>query len=276
MSNLNIACHLWAYNDLSLEDALGTIARLGFRYVDIGSGPHLDLEAAAKSPGREAQRIRDLLNYYDLQLADLYLLLPYLNDADPDRRDAQLSLFERLIPFAIALETPGITISPGVEGADGPAVALARSVPVLMDIVQAVEDVDVRISFEPHMDSPVTTPDTALAMVQAIPGMSLTLDPAHFLVQGYRMNEIEPLLPYTAHLHLRQAVKGRLQTPFRQGRLDLQELVADLIRADYFGMLTIEYAITVGWHGMMAVNITQEIVTMRDALRDLKHQATAM
>ncbi len=33
---IEFACHTWTFNDLTVPEALGTIARLGFRYADIG------------------------------------------------------------------------------------------------------------------------------------------------------------------------------------------------------------------------------------------------
>lgn len=269
---MQIACHAWAYNDRPLEEAIATIARLGFQNIDLGSGPHLDLEKAALQPGAEAGRIRALLEEFHLNLTDLYLLLPYINAPDPKRRTAQLALFERLIPFALALGTDGITVSPGILHPDGAEHSLARSIPALMQMSQAMEDTDLRFSFEPHMDSPVTTPAQVVMIVECVPGLSLNLDYAHFIVQGYTLGDLMPLLPHAAHVHVRQAVKGRLQTPYDQGRLDLQVMMHDLANADYHGVLTVEYMTTVGWHGMMPVNITQETVKTRDALREIRQQ----
>ncbi len=264
---IKIACHAWAYNDRPLEDALGTIARLGFRYVDLGTGPHFNTDTAATQPNAEAKSIRKLLKRYNLELTDLYLMLPYINAPDPARRDAQIALFERLVPFALALGTPGITISPGIVHPDGGEHALARSIPALMRMNEIIEDVDIRLSYEPHMDSPITTPENAILALEAVPGLSLSLDYAHFIVQGFSLGDLTPLLPHTAHVQLRQAVKGRLQTPYSQGRIDLGLLLRDLHAADYRGVVSIEYMNTVGWHGMMALNITQETVRTRDALR---------
>jgi len=267
---MELACHSWSYNDLSLEDACGTIARIGFRNIDLGSGPHLDLEEAALHPGSTAEKLRERFEDYELNLTDLYVVLPYINDPDPDRRETQISLFERLLPFALALGAPGITISPGVIHSDGEAHSLARSVPALLRMIQAAEDTDLRIAFEPHLDSPIHTPENVLLIIEAVPGLSLTLDYAHFVMQGYALGDLTPLLPHTAHVHIRQAVKGRLQTPFAQGRIDLKMLLSDLRAADYHGVLTVEYMANVGWHGTMPVNITQETVKTRDALRSLR------
>lgn len=272
---LQIACHSWAFNDRNLEEAAGTIARLGFRYLDLGSGPHLDLEAAAEYPEKTAQHIREVLSVLNLSLTDLYLNLPYINSADEEDRQIQLGLFTRLIPFALAVGTPGITISPGILHPDGDEHSLARSIPALLEMSQAIEDTDLRLSYEPHLDSPITTPEKALHIVECVPGLSLSLDYAHFIAQGFTLGDLTPLLPHTAHVHLRQAVKGRLQTPFDAGRIDLAMLMNDLDLADYHGILTIEYMTLVGWHGLMDVNIPQETVKTRDALRTIRTQRAA-
>ncbi|MBN1562598.1 MAG: hypothetical protein JXA10_02080, partial [Anaerolineae bacterium] len=76
MQGLQIACHAWAYNNLPLEEAVGTIARLGFRHLDLGSGPHLDVNRAAAYPAAEAETILQLLDQFGLTITDLYLMLP--------------------------------------------------------------------------------------------------------------------------------------------------------------------------------------------------------
>ncbi len=267
MPELHLACHAWAYNNLPLEEAVGTIARLGFRYIDLGSGPHLDVRHAAEHPQAAADRILSLLSAFDLQIADLYLLLPHINAPDPARREAHLALFRRLVPFAVALGTPGITITPGVLQPDGPAHSLARSVPALLRMVADVEDTELRLSFEPHMGSVASRPEQALLLLEAVPGLSVTLDYAHFAAQGIVRREILPLLEHVAHVHVRQARRGQLQTAHDMGTIDLIQLVEDLYRANYRGALTVEYMTTFGWYGMQEISITRETVRTRDVLR---------
>jgi len=264
---MRVACHAWAYNNLSLEDAVGTIARLGFRYIDLGSGPHLDVDRAAAYPEAEAAKILRLLEQFHLTLTDLYLMLPHTNSPDPDYREAELSLFERLIPFAVALGTPGITISPGIVQKDGQDHSLARAIPALLRIVEAAEDTDLRISFEPHMDSVAQKPEQALLLLDAVPGLSLTLDYSHFVFQGTTLSDLTPLLEHVAHVQVRQAKKGCLQIAFDEGALDIPQMLQDLHKQGYRGAVTIEYMTTFGWHGMKKVSIGKEIVRMRDALR---------
>lgn len=267
MPQITIACHAWAYNNLSFDDAVGTIARLGFRYIDLGSGPHLDVGRAAAYPQAEADRILALLDEFELEITDLYLMMPHTNAQDPAKREAHLSLFERLIPFAEALRTPGITISPGIIQPDGLEHSMARAVPALLRMLQAAEDTDLRISFEPHMDSVAQRPEHAMLLLEAAPGLSVTLDYAHFVTQGIVRREIEPLMEHIAHVHVRQARRGVLQTRYDDGTINIAELVEDLYEIGYRGALTVEYMTTVGWHGMQKVSITRETVRTRDILR---------
>ena len=267
MPVMRIACHAWAYNDLPLREAAATIARLGFRYIDLGSGPHLDVSRAAAYPEAEASTIRQILDQFDLAPTDLYLMLPAINAPDPAQREAQITIFERLVPFAVALATPGITISPGLIHSDGPAHSLARTVPALLRMLRSVEETDLRVSFEPHMDSVIRRPEEALLLLEAVPGLSITLDFAHFVYQGIVSREIAPLLEHVAHVHVRQARRGNLQTPHDEGTINLDQLLGDLYAAGYRGTLTVEYMTTFGWHNMKPVRINHETVRTRDALR---------
>jgi sugar phosphate isomerase/epimerase len=267
---LDFSCHAWGFNNHSFVEAVATVARLGFRYIDLGTGPHIDLVQAAQKPVQAAESINRTLQDFNLQLADFYLMLPYINAPETERRERQLKLFESLIPFANALDTPGITVSPGILHTDGPEHSLARAVPALQQMLDVTEDDDLRVSFELHMDSAVTTPEQALILMEAVPGLSLTLDATHLVVQKLSWEKIKPLLEFTAHVHIRQASPKRLQSDFAEGTLDLHQIMRDLNAVNYHGFVTIEYMTTFGWHGTAEVNIPQQIVFTRDALREAR------
>ncbi|MBN2471963.1 MAG: sugar phosphate isomerase/epimerase [Anaerolineae bacterium] len=321
-----LACHTWGFSDMPLEEAVQTIARLGFSYIDLGSGPHLDVDAAARNPAREARGILDLLETFHLTPTDLYIMLPALSSADEGRRLYEVRLFERLLPFAAELGVPGITLSPGIETPEitearlpqGRAVELRppgkpdpdadmvtyrapddagdpdEQVPFhstnpvphqptpfdyaiesFQRIVEIIEDTDLRISFEPHLDSVTPTPEKTLALLEAVPGLSLTLDWAQFTAQGIISSEIEPLLQHTAHVQLRQAARGRLQTAYHEGIIDLGLVVELLVANDYRGAISIEYMNRSGWHGLTALDIVREIGLTRDEIRNARKRVLA-
>lgn len=262
-----LACHTWAFNDLTLQEALGTIARLGFRRVDIGSGPNLNAPKAAAEPRQVALEIKRDLEAFNLTVSDLYLLHPRISLADEDKRQKEIELFRQLLPFAVELGAPGITLSPGLAHPSDDREAQDRTVAALREMVKAGKEAGLRISIEPHMDSMAQTPDAALAMVKDVPGLEITLDWSHMLCQDIKHDAVLPLLEHTRHVQLRQAAKGKLQTPYDKGKLDVVKVVAALKAVNYEGVVTVEYMNTPGWHGMVSVNTIRESARLRDDLK---------
>ncbi|MCB9451320.1 MAG: sugar phosphate isomerase/epimerase [Anaerolineaceae bacterium] len=268
---IEFACHTWAFNDLTLPEALGTIARMGFRYVDIGSGPSLNAPRAAENPRKAAADIRDDLKRFNLKVSDLYLMLPRISLADDARREKELELYKALIPFAVELGTPGITLSPGLAHPAEDEDAHDRTVVMLREMVKAGKAADLDVSIEPHLDSMAQTPEAALKFLKDVPGLQLTLDWAHMVCQDIFHDDIIKLLPHTRHIQIRQAAREQLQVPFERGRIDVTRVMESLIvLAGYDGVVCIEYMNTPGWHGMETVDPITESSVLRDALRDAR------
>lgn len=267
---LEFACHTWAFSDLTLPEALGTIARMGFRYVDIGSGANLNTQRAAENPRKAAADIRADLDLFDLKVSDLYILLPRISLADESRRQKEIELFKALMPFAAALGTAGITVSAGLTHPAEDTEAQDRTVAALREMVKAAQTARLPISIEPHMDSMAQTPEAALKLVNDVPGLKLTLDWAQMVCQDIFHDDILKLLPHARHIQIRQAARAQLQTPFERGRIDPAKVVKDVLASGYSGLIGVEYMNTPGWHGMIAVNAVQECAKMRDAMREAR------
>lgn len=271
---LEFSCHTWAFTDLTLPEALGTIARMGFRYVDIGSGSNLNTTRAAENPRKEAADIRADLELFNLKVSDLYLMLPRISLPDEARRQKELEQFKALVPFAVALGTPGITVSPGLVHPAEDVEALDRVTAALREMVKWAKEAGLKLSIEPHMDSMAQTPAVALKLIKDVSGLSLTLDWAQMVCQDIFHEEIIKLLPQTRHIQIRQAARAQLQTPFERGRINVPQVVNDILASGYSGTVCVEYMNTPGWHGMIAVNAVQESAKMRDALRDARDAAS--
>jgi sugar phosphate isomerase/epimerase len=272
---MEFACHAWAFNDLPLTEALGTIARLGFRYVDIGTGPHLDTARVARDPRGAAAEIKRDLEVYNLRLSDVYLMLPRISLADDERRRKDIDLFRALLPFVVALETPGVTLSPGLIHPEDDDEAFDRTAAALREMISSARSATpatrLQVSIEPHMDSMAQTPAAARKLVEQVDGLALTLDWAQMVCQDVFHDDIAALIPHTRHVQLRQAARAQLQTPFDQGRIDVGRVVDSLLDARYEGVVCVEYMQVEGWHGMIKVNSVLETARLRDALRDARN-----
>lgn len=274
---MQFACHTWAFNHLALTEALGTIARMGFRYVDIGSGPHLDTERVAKDPRGVAAEIKQDLELFNLKLSDVYLMLPRISLPDEDKRRRDIEMFRAMLPLVVALEAPGVTLSPGLVHPADDTEAINRTAEALNEMVAAAKiatpATHLQVSIEPHMDSMAQTPATALKLLELVDDLSLTLDWAQMVCQDVFFDDITKLIPRARHIQIRQAARAQLQTPFDQGRIDIKRFVTAIREAQYSGVICVEYMRTFGWHGMMEVDVITEAVRMRDALRDARDAA---
>lgn len=262
---MDIACHTWNFHDLMLPEAFGTIARLGFRCVDIAPSP----AKAAANPRRMAAEILDDLNTYRLRVTDLLILLPRISLADSCEKDVET--FAALLPLATELRAPGVTVSPGVQQED----AFERVCGALAAMVAAGKAAGLRVSIEAQPDSMAQTPEAALRLLDAVPGLELTLDWANFVYQRAAHEAIAALLPRTRHVQIRQAAPGKLQTPFEQGKIDLGRVVEALVSANYGGAVCVELVNVAGRHGIVAVSPARESARLRDALRDLYRAKTS-
>ena len=268
---MEFACHTWAFHDQSLTEALGNIARMGFRYVDIVGGPHLDVTRAAQYPQEMAAEIRAQLATFNLQLSDVGLMLLRISLADAEKRRTHITLFKALLPFLLALEVPGLTLSPGLVQ-PGDETAFDRAADALAEMVAAAQTATphLRVSFEPHLDSVAQSPAAARQLLNRIDGLSLTLDWAQMVCQNVPHREIVGLIPHARHIQIRQAARNQLQTPFDRGRIDVARVIRALKDAQYTGVVSVEYLQIKNWHGVVAVNSLVECARMRDALRDAR------
>jgi sugar phosphate isomerase/epimerase len=262
---MKLSCHTWAFNDLTLPEALGTIARLGFRYVDIGTGAHINAQRAATEPQKAAAEIRADLEAFNLEVSDVYLMLPRISLADEERRQKEIDLYKALTPFVQLLGTPGISLSPGLAHPEDDTAAYERTRDALREMVDWGGKAGLQVSIEPHVDSMAQTPGRIQQLLNDVAGLSLTLDWGALVCQDIFHEEIVKLLPQTRHIQIRQAARAQLQTPFERGRIDIPR-VAEALR-DFTGVVCVKYMKGSGPHGLIEVNTLRESVRMRDALR---------
>lgn len=266
------SCHTWGFNDLRLPEALGTIARLGYRYVDIGSGAHLNLARAASPSTRVAvaREVLEDLKAFNLAVADVTVLLPRISVDDDSKRDADLKVFKAIVPFIKSLGAQGITVSAGLVHPPDDDAARQRTTDALKDMLASAQKFDMPLRLEPHLDSMAQTPAQALHYVREITGLGITLDWAHMVCQKAKPADINALLPYTRHVQLRQAAPNKLQTPHDKGKIDLADVIQTLKSVGYQGFICVELLQTPNWHGATQVSPITEALRLRDTLKHLR------
>ena len=235
MGAVSLACSTLAFNGQTLEEAFQGVAGLGFDLADLGA---FELEGfgqlrpalAADAMGETADRIIAAAEAAGIGVGAINAFCGE-DPGEASRRVATLCLIAHRIGAAT------LTLPAG----KGP---VAEAVERFLPLVDAGLRYGVRICAEIHLGNLTERPAAAVDLVSRVPGLKLTMDPSHILIQGESLEAWRGVLPHVAHVHLRDAGThgwGEVQVPWGTGALDLPGILAALDRQDYAGVLSVEY-----------------------------------
>lgn len=260
----------WSFPQLSLEEAGGLARVLGMDGLDIGYfyRSALDKPRLLEAPDAYGDEIRGRL---PVAVANLYHLfgngVAERNLADPAHRAANLADFRQVVKFCAAVGAPSVFILPGVlNRAQSRRQALDETVESLKPLLEVASGSGVTVCVEPHVHSYLESPALAAEMCERATGVRLALDYAHFVVAGWRQDEIDALAPHAGHVHLRQARPGALQAKLDEGTINFPAMLATLRDAGYGGWLACEY-VHQGYFDTLYEDVLTETVKMRDLFR---------
>ncbi|MCC6681280.1 MAG: sugar phosphate isomerase/epimerase [Phycisphaeraceae bacterium] len=261
----------WSWSLLPFEKVTQITKLLGFRHIDLGAftgWAHYDADALAADPAGMANLILQHTQSSGLALSDLFvtfgpgLIEHCVNDPDPVHRSSNRETLRRVADFCIAAGIPGVTLCPGVEQPTlGRENSFDLACEALSDLVAIGRDAGLAISVEPHIESIAESPDDAFRLLERVKGLSLTLDYAHFVCQGYPQDQIEPLLRHTRHFHARQARRHQNQCRTREGEIDFLRILSLLSEQDYSGAIAFEY-VWEQWQDNDQVDVVSETLML--------------
>jgi sugar phosphate isomerase/epimerase len=266
---MRIGLTSWSLRACSTAEAVGLARTLGFGGLDLGYfyGPALSKAAILADPEAVAKQVRALgitvPNFYHLfgdTLADRNLA-----DATHLQRNAED--FGKIVKFCEAAGIPSVFVLPGVcNPGQGRAQALAQSAASLATLLPIAQRAGITLTIEPHVHSFLESPTLVLDLLAKVPGLKLTLDYAHFVCMGHTQDAIDVLAPHAAHVHVRQARPGALQTKLAKGTINMEAMLATLRDAGYGGWLSVEF-VHQDYMDTLYDDVLTETIACRDLLR---------
>lgn len=277
---MKLACADFTFPLLSHEKALDLVASLEMDGVDIGlfeKRSHLWPSKEFQAIGKNARALGRKLSERGLQCADVFLqcdpdfALYALNHPEKSRRRRAADRFRQSLEYAGEVGSRHVTALPGVEfpGVENRADSFKRAVEELTWRVAEADRAGLTFSVEAHVGSLAPSPEKALRLVEAVPGLTLTLDYTHFTRQGIPDARVKPLCAHASHFHVRGARKGRLQAPFKENIIDYSRVLAALKAARYTGWLGIEY-VWIDWEHCNECDNVSETIRFRNFLRSFR------
>ena len=266
---MRLAVTSWSFPACTLRECQAIAAALGIRHLDIGllHGAALDAAQVRSDPLVAAEAVRAL----GVSTSNLYWLFgptPEVNAvSDPAARERNLAELAAVTRFAEALGIPTLFVLPGMSRpGQSRRTLLEQSAAALREMVPVAAAGGLTLTVEPHVGGILTSPAETLAFLEAVPGLRLTLDYAHFACLGFTQGEIDVLAPHAAHVHLRQARPGALQAKWGEGTLDFGAMIETLREAGYDGFLSIEY-VHQAYMNTLSDDVLTETIRMRDLAR---------
>jgi sugar phosphate isomerase/epimerase len=261
----------WSMPSCTLEEAAGISKALGIGALDVGLfyRSALDKALILSDPQAAAGRLAGLgvrlPNYYHLFGAGL----GGSNLALPGSLDGNLRDLEQVLTFADAAGIGSVFILPGIVN---PGQSRAQAEAVATESLRAMVDLAsgfrAKLCIEPHVQSFAESPAIVRRLAEAT-GIRLALDYSHFACLGYRQEEVDPLAPFAAHVHLRQAKMGALQAKFAHGTLNFPAMFGTLRDAGYTGALAIE-PVHQDYMNTLFEDVLTEIIALRDCFNAWK------
>lgn len=264
LHEIPLGVHIWSFPKCGLETAAKLARVLELDRMDLGNVKDCDPIYISQNVESEAKRIKAIADRQGIRYIDAFPQIQpsYANNHhDPEKRQEYRNIFAGFFDFAERIGLEGVTLSPGRYWSEleSPEASFDRAAEELRWAVDVGQGHNLKIRIEPHIGSVTWTPEQAVAMCKAVPGLSLTVDHAHFIFHAIPYEQIAIMYPYGTHWHARQAGVGQGQLKGDQGNIDFKRIIGDLQSAEYEGTICIEY-------GPGSVDVISETMKMRDEL----------
>jgi sugar phosphate isomerase/epimerase len=228
---LYVACSTLCFGRQSLDEALNSIAELGFNKFDVAiheQGPHLRPSEVADDVNAAAQRLR---MGPGLTPSAFSLALDAVSEEEVYQQ------FKAVCRLARLSSVPVLTIpaAPADTGMNDEVQRLSR-------LMALAEGEGIQLTVPTWTGTLTEDPDRAVALCEKVPGLGLTLDPSHYTVGPHQGKNYDQVFPFVRHVHLRDTGKGQSQFQVRvgQGQIEYGRIIAQLARHHYERTLSVD------------------------------------
>jgi sugar phosphate isomerase/epimerase len=272
----------FTFPKLEWEQSLRLGHELGINAVDIGifaGRSHLRPEDLFENMPAAATRITTTVNSIGMDIADMFGQAALsaeekaVNSPEASERQHAVEFFWRMLELTARCNARHMTILPGVHfPSESNEDSLKRCFDELAWRVETAQQMGIVLAVEAHIGSVAPTPALARRMAETVPGLTLTLDYTHFTLQGMPDDEVEPLLAFASHFHVRGGCKGKLQASVKENTIDYPRILRAMKRVGYQGYLGLEY-VWAEWMRCNEVDNLSETILMRDLLKSANVEA---
>lgn len=275
---IHLSCSDYTFPLLPRAARLQMVRLLDLQFINLGlfeRNAGLKPSQLAADPKGFTRKLKGELRRTGLRVSDVFLqigLEPSIaaaNDPSPRVRARNRKVFLQALDLCSALGCDHLTGLPGVrqpQATEADDIFLAQEVAAWR--TQKAAEVGVKYAIEPHIGSICSDVKTTRALVEAVHGLTLTLDYGHFVATGVSSSEVHSLLPFASHLHARCGAPGKLQTSLGENTIDFDGIVRRLCALQYRGSIAVEY-VWAEWQQCNRVDNVSETLLLRCRLEQM-------
>jgi sugar phosphate isomerase/epimerase len=214
--------------DLSMPEVVDALADLEFTTVEIA----LREDGSVLSPSRIEEEFDKAIHLarrsHRLEVCSYDVHI----DATGEEYFEQFATICRL---GKATKVVTLTVPSGELG-----IPFNQEVERLQRLVEVAEGEGVRVAMKSQIGRLSEDPDTVKVLCDNVKGLGLTLDPSHYHCGPYSAKNLDKIMPYVFHVHLRDSKKNQLQVRVGQGEIEYGKFVTALSRVGYSHALSIQ------------------------------------
>jgi sugar phosphate isomerase/epimerase len=275
---VRFSCANYTFPLLTRAQMLQLLRLLEIEAIDLGlfaRPTHFPLAEMLQEPRSSGLAMRRQLQACGLTPVDVFLQIGEepaqfsVNDPDSRVRRQNREVFTKALDFCSSLGCNHITGLPGVWHemvSPEDAVRLAREETAWR--VATGRQAGITYAVEAHVGSIITAPEVVLQFLDAIPGLTLTLDYGHFIASGLDSQQVHPLTARASHIHVRGGSPGQLQARMAENTIDFAGMVQRLESRGYAGYYCLEY-VWDKWQGCDRADNISETLLLRGQLERL-------
>lgn len=109
----------------------------------------------------------------------------------------------------------------------------------LRRLVGIAQEEGARVGLKSQIGRQSQDPDTVMVLCDNVPGLGLTFDPSHYICGPHAGRNIDKLMKYVYHVHLRDTSKKELQVRVGQGEIEYGRLIGNLRKLNYNRALSV-------------------------------------
>ena len=227
-----VAASTSCFPDLNLQDTLERLADLEYSAVEIVVGENGQLR-----PSELTEKFDSVIQI--CRSTRRIAPISFLYQVDPDPGDEKyFEHFTTLCHLAKALKVVSISVLPASLGTP-----YNVEVKRLQRLVHAGNREGIHVGLMTLNDTLTENPETVGSFCKAVPGLTVTLDPTHYIYGCPKPKDYDPILDYVSHVRLRDSTKDVYQVQIGQGVIEYGRLVIQLGLSEYKRALCVDLGI---------------------------------